>query len=121
MSIFFFFSSRRRHTRCALVTGVQTCTLPICNLVGALPVSLDILKANYWLVPFSADDPLHTPNTLNVALPTVALAFGDAIKTVMTSDRKSVGEGKSVTVRVDLGGRRIIEKKKKHTQRRTSK
>src|SRR3546814_19951792 len=25
----FFFSSRRRHTRCALVTGVQTCALPI--------------------------------------------------------------------------------------------
>src|SRR3546814_3715752 len=28
----FFFSSRRRHTRCALVTGVQTCALPICWL-----------------------------------------------------------------------------------------
>src|SRR3546814_955420 len=26
----FFFSSRRRHTRCALVTGVQTSALPIC-------------------------------------------------------------------------------------------
>src|SRR3546814_4890286 len=26
-----FFSSRRRHTRCALVTGVQTCALPICR------------------------------------------------------------------------------------------
>src|SRR3546814_9279089 len=26
---FFFFSSRRRHTRCTLVTGVQTCALPI--------------------------------------------------------------------------------------------
>src|SRR3546814_6794953 len=25
----FFFSSRRRHTRCSLVTGVQTCALPI--------------------------------------------------------------------------------------------
>src|SRR3546814_7796796 len=28
-SFIFFFSSRRRHTRCALVTGVQTCALPI--------------------------------------------------------------------------------------------
>src|SRR3546814_3056692 len=27
--LFFFFSSRRRHTRCAVVTGVQTCALPI--------------------------------------------------------------------------------------------
>src|SRR3546814_10587576 len=31
---FFFFSSRRRHTRCALVTGVQTCALPICYLIS---------------------------------------------------------------------------------------
>src|SRR3546814_1838189 len=30
LSICLFFSSRRRHTRCALVTGVQTCALPIC-------------------------------------------------------------------------------------------
>src|SRR3546814_18571138 len=30
VSLIFFFSSRRRHTRCALVTGVQTCALPIC-------------------------------------------------------------------------------------------
>src|SRR3546814_2597783 len=43
----FFFSSRRRHTRCALVTGVQTCALPIFRsvyldvLTGALhPVFL---------------------------------------------------------------------------------
>src|SRR3546814_10322360 len=27
--VYFFCSSRRRHTRCALVTGVQTCALPI--------------------------------------------------------------------------------------------
>src|SRR3546814_4613377 len=35
----FFFSSRRRHTRCALVTVVQTCALPISGgrLLGPLP------------------------------------------------------------------------------------
>src|SRR3546814_6409158 len=33
----FFLSSRRRHTRCALVTGVQTCALPISVVAG--PVS----------------------------------------------------------------------------------
>src|SRR3546814_6148121 len=32
--MFFFFSSRRRHTRCALVTGVQTCALPISSRPG---------------------------------------------------------------------------------------
>src|SRR3546814_12156128 len=36
---FFFFSSRRRHTRCALVTGVQTCALPISH---AFMVKLDL-------------------------------------------------------------------------------
>src|SRR3546814_8372475 len=30
--VVFFFSSRRRHTRCALVTGVQTCALPISDV-----------------------------------------------------------------------------------------
>src|SRR3546814_6399999 len=31
----FFFSSRIRHTRCALVTGVQTCALPISACIQA--------------------------------------------------------------------------------------
>src|SRR3546814_12242715 len=34
----FFFASRRRHTRCALVTGVQTCALPICACDGLFPI-----------------------------------------------------------------------------------
>src|SRR3546814_8174258 len=38
----FFFSSRRRHTRCALVTGVQTCALPICLL--------ETLKLLIWVL-----------------------------------------------------------------------
>src|SRR3546814_2254480 len=48
----FFFSSRRRHTRCALVTGVQTCALPISALalnwswlaaIGIAPIILSLL------------------------------------------------------------------------------
>src|SRR3546814_8271975 len=39
--VLFFFSSRGRHTRCALVTGVQTCALPICPRTdGRLQVPL---------------------------------------------------------------------------------
>src|SRR3546814_12392773 len=47
----FFFSSRRRHTRCALVTGVQTCALPI---LGLDPIRingmsfLQILAGSTW-------------------------------------------------------------------------
>src|SRR3546814_9056070 len=44
----FFFSSRRRHTRCALVTGVQTCALPIYGqtegAMSGLNVRFDIYK-----------------------------------------------------------------------------
>src|SRR3546814_11769193 len=38
---------------------------------------------------------------------------GDLVVELAAGDRKSVVEGKSVSVRVDLGGRRIIKKKKK--------
>src|SRR3546814_7966199 len=47
--MFFFFSSRRRHTRCALVTGVQTCALPIYRIGEtvaecAVPVGLRLAE-----------------------------------------------------------------------------
>src|SRR3546814_4531438 len=46
--LFFFFSSRRRHTRCALVTGVQTCALPISKLAQrtGLTAHLGCLESN---------------------------------------------------------------------------
>src|SRR3546814_2471261 len=43
--LFFFFSSRRRHTRCALVTGVQTCALPISpRRLGEARLRLESIK-----------------------------------------------------------------------------
>src|SRR3546814_5406893 len=42
--VVFFFSSRRRQTRCALVTGVQTCALPICGVSSALGGILNSTK-----------------------------------------------------------------------------
>src|SRR3546814_16297633 len=55
----FFFSSRRRHTRCALVTGVQTCALPICSRkrglkrssvrTGSLNNMAMRLRTRHWL------------------------------------------------------------------------
>src|SRR3546814_10569112 len=43
-----FFSSRRRHTGCALVTGVQTCALPISSSakIGSFPMEEG---AAHWL------------------------------------------------------------------------
>src|SRR3546814_16435214 len=40
----FFFSSRRRHTRCALVTGVQTCALPICEILDRASVQSSLAR-----------------------------------------------------------------------------
>src|SRR3546814_8198806 len=48
MFVVFFFSSRRRHTRCALVTGVQTCALPI--LLTAFRIIFDEACADFAVV-----------------------------------------------------------------------
>src|SRR3546814_5784662 len=56
----FFFSSRRRHTRCALVTGVQTCALPIYRqaatemLMLAIGLVTIVVGAD-WLVEGAVD------------------------------------------------------------------
>src|SRR3546814_14639115 len=47
--LIFFFSSRRRHTRCALVTGVQTCALPIC-------IESIARRGKYLIVTLDSDD-----------------------------------------------------------------
>src|SRR3546814_3498207 len=63
--LFVFFSSRRRHTRCALVTGVQTCALPICGFV-VIPQDFEQRLADRGtrpLVQIIADG--SQPNTAN--------------------------------------------------------
>src|SRR3546814_2644055 len=55
MCLFFFFSSRRRHTRCALVTGVQTCALPI----WAVEREVTVDKGKQTTAPGCAFDFLH--------------------------------------------------------------
>src|SRR3546814_2155312 len=54
----FFFSSRRRHTRCALVTGVQTCALPI---LGETPAAADAPAADTPAADLPAPGPPATP------------------------------------------------------------
>src|SRR3546814_2412949 len=65
--VFFFFASRRRHTRCALVTGVQTCALPISydafSQRGTKCVIMDAERDGFecypnWIGRFPADAPL---------------------------------------------------------------
>src|SRR3546814_4796837 len=50
-----FFSSRRRHTRCALVTGVQTCALPISPDADTIRMFRERLTAAGALDTLNAD------------------------------------------------------------------
>src|SRR3546814_3656308 len=61
MCYVFFFSSRRRHTRCALVTGVQTCALPIwtANISLTAELSLAGLASNFHNVVHETLAPLY--------------------------------------------------------------
>src|SRR3546814_14841875 len=104
----FFFSSRRRHTRCALVTGVQTCALPI--LASDFP---PIVRCCF---PRRTRRRTTVPGCPRPSPPVTPCApIPRDARRRPRPDRKSVVSGKSVSVRVDLGGRRIIKKKKDKT------
>src|SRR3546814_3334919 len=57
-SLFVFCSSRRRHTSCALVTGGQTCALPICEI---LPKYFSVKESVFPFAKFPGVDPLLGP------------------------------------------------------------
>src|SRR3546814_2671461 len=63
----FFFSSRRRHTRCALVTGVQTCALPI--LIEFRAPSILELYQGARQASFQGIDPCNGGAAANAGLP----------------------------------------------------
>src|SRR3546814_11683930 len=69
MLLLFFFSSRRRHTRCALVTGVQTCALPISG--AGRPAGFSVASTTDISRGRSADE---TP--LAIELRHISKAFG---------------------------------------------
>src|SRR3546814_13283529 len=98
------FSSRRRHTRCALVTGVQTCALPIFGYdASATPGRRDDRDTEGLGEEAQLLGRLRELNTS---------ADESSICRPDRSEERRVG--KSVSVRVDLGGRRIIKTKKQN-------
>src|SRR3546814_17446936 len=144
----FFFSSRRRHTRCALVTGVQTCALPIsfsgmpalpsCLHPGgelrhpdedlrssarsgldhqAIVVAEGVTQPHVYVAQADRVE-LRVPGQGTTyppgILPGAVVLQGDqalGARITRDEDRKSLVQGKSVSVRVDLGGPRFIKKK----------
>src|SRR3546814_18168914 len=134
----FFFSSRRRHTRCALVTGVQTCALPICGIFAldnrsevqlrliaslinrqfAISANIDSALDALW-IPILQDKGFCTrrqdacAEAPDFRIPEHGLPFGGREQPIYAAfgDRKRVVLGKSVSVRVNLGGCLIPKKK----------
>src|SRR3546814_16466752 len=103
MEIIFIFSSRRRHTSSALVTGVQTCALPI------YMVNPPVTTANVVITLSGSTD--LSANIFNFYNADQTTPFDTAATASSVEDRKSVAQGKSVSVRVDLGGSRFIKQK----------
>src|SRR3546814_9866769 len=62
----FFFSSRRRHTRCALVTGVQTCALPISIVLAVAALEYGRRAADQVYDQLLAGSALASAETVNV-------------------------------------------------------
>src|SRR3546814_16546865 len=147
--VVFFFSSRTRHTSCALVTGVQTCALPISHYLRRIFSVFDNagdLRANMianlfrmltWQhlllwplfllgVAIARRDRLAAALLGGIVVTLLArlvvqpfqghgLGYRNTHGLIGILARKSVVQGQSVSVRVDLGGRRIIIKHKKKT------
>src|SRR3546814_17122813 len=109
-----FFSSRRRQTRCALVTGVQTCALPILeaarrgfrrdDIARRPPPFIDgredrLLGLERLACRHHATCPVGRRRDARAELPPV-----DA----RPEDRKRVAQGQRASVRGDLGVRGTI-------------
>src|SRR3546814_13747422 len=119
-------SSRRRHTRCALVTGVQTCALPIAMWRAELPQAVDLLalhRQHPRLFPFLLQSVAGHPRSgrwdILFAFPQQALRLHGGVlesappgleaESDFLADPMIVVLGKIVSVRVVLGCLRIIK------------
>src|SRR3546814_4629901 len=104
--LFFFFSSRRRHTRCALVTGVQTCALPILAQHDRIArYRADIL-----------DEPRKMEGDLRIARPVARLGRRDGLRLTELVDLHNPGNDGAAcrlpdqTCREPAGQREAAEK-----------
>jgi len=98
--VFFFFSSRRRHTRFSRVTGVQTCALPISQ------------SANVWAVPIPAGPAVGTSIAVPVTTGSQTVEAMDVSPDGKWLAYDADGSGSQDIYRIPLGGgdvERIVE------------
>src|SRR3546814_6347709 len=106
----FFFSSRILHTTCAIVTGVQTCALPIC-FDQPLGRRNEILEGVYFLLALAVEIPA-------VALVGAAADVGDGIDEAAVDEAEAVGRERRRNahavgaVAVEQQRRRAVERRR---------
>src|SRR3546814_5349983 len=94
----FFFSSRRRHTRCALVTGVQTCALPISS-VGNFATAVEQATRRIEAAASGGPEKLvgaptaGPSSSTNLLANTIKNASAKGTNSGFTSAIKSIGAG----------------------------
>src|SRR3546814_8032841 len=112
----FFFSSRRRHTRCALVTGVQTCALPICTVYAALDCFASLAMTFPCVRPDSPrDGGAGYLDDRQAALLSVAVGPEDRL-TFAHADQAGADRGHDRdTAGRDIGIDRVDERSEEHT------
>src|SRR3546814_5262714 len=89
----FFFSSRRRHTSCALVTGVQTCALPIC--FGNCPQYIQGRQHRFRDLPetIAAPHPVTADGALLSPAATALVRAADTLFIASASATATAGSG----------------------------
>src|SRR3546814_10824923 len=134
---FFFFSSRRRHTRCALVTGGQTCALPICasgtgeptNISTTIEVQQLAQRQTVASAPVADRNAPVGEGTLTISFGTVTGAFptpggfspnGKSVTITIGPDNNSLvglqqsinasDSGLTASIIQDSGGARLVIK-----------
>src|SRR3546814_18841570 len=93
--VVFFFASRRRHTRCALVTGVQTCALPICASADGRLLGSD----NNW----RSATALNTRGFNAIQATAIRLTDPRAVMAMMTLRRNRIARAGLVRMAKEIG------------------
>src|ERR1044071_1435224 len=97
--LLFFFSSRRRHTRYPLVTGVQTCALPIYQeAVGAARRTFDLLETQSDIANPEHPVNLRKPLKGEVELANVTFAYANGLPEVISDLSLHIAPGEVVAL-----------------------
>src|SRR3546814_17747540 len=116
---FFFFSSRRRHTICALVTGVQTCALPISSRESLSPSGPRSSARAHAPTPLRDPRPRSRspcrPSSRNCRRSTPSASRPSRSSRRIRQIGRASGRERVLSVRVVLGGGHILKKHKQQT------